>query len=223
MTVAETRPESTAAVRSAAFDRLAACAAVIDRHGVIIDTNEAWRLFAHLNGGPTETTGLGVNYLSVCDRSAIAASTAVARGLRQILEGDRERFEFEYPCPSPIEDRWFMLSASSAPVDAGAGAVLFHVDITARKLMTDRLVELAETDALTGLPNRRAATRFIGQQLVLARTEDRPLWLLYFDIDDFKDVNDRYGHHAGDDLLSKVAARTSRVVRRQDRPVPARW
>ncbi|MEO8267562.1 MAG: EAL domain-containing protein [Ilumatobacteraceae bacterium] len=217
MTVAETRSESIAALRSSAFDRLAACAAVIDGLGAIIDTNEAWRLFAHLNGGSTATTGLGVNYLSVCDRSATAASIAVAHGLRLILAGDRERFEFEYPCPSPIEDRWFMLFASSAPVDAGAGAVLFHVDITARKLMTDRLVELAETDTLTGLPNRRAATRFIGQQLVLASTRDRPVWLLYFDIDDFKDVNDRYGHHAGDDLLSKVAARTTRAVRSQDR------
>lgn len=217
MTVAETRPDSVAAWRSSAFDRLAACAAVIDGKGVILDTNEAWRLFAHLNGGSTATTGPGVNYLSVCDRSATAASTAVAQGLRQILHGDRERFEFEYPGPSPIEDRWFMLSASSAPVDAGAGAVVFHVDITARKLMTDRLVELGETDTLTGLPNRRAATRFIGQQLVLARTRDRPVWVLYLDIDDFKDVNDRYGHHAGDDLLSKVAARTSRAVRRQDR------
>ena len=217
MTGAETRPDSIAALRSSAFDRLAACAAVIDGQGVILDTNEAWRLFAHLNGGSTAATGPGVNYLSVCDRSATAASTAVAQGLRQILEGDRERFEFEYPGPSPIEDRWFMLSASSAPVDAGTGAVVFHVDITARKLMTDRLVELGETDTLTGLPNRRAATRFIGQQLVLARAQDRPVWLLSFDIDDFKDVNDRYGHHAGDDLLSKVAARTSRAVRRQDR------
>ena len=216
MTVAETRPESIAALRSSAFDRLGACAAVIDGHGAILDTNEAWRLFAHLNGGSTATTGPGTNYLSVCDRSATPAAIAVAHGLRQILDGGRDRFEYEYPCPSPIEDRWFMLSASSAPVDAGAGAVLFHVDITARKLMTDRLVELAETDTLTGLPNRRAATRFIGQQLVLARARDRPVWLLYFDIDDFKDVNDRYGHHAGDDLLSKVAARTTRAVRHQD-------
>ena len=103
MTVAETRPESIAALRSSAFDRLSACAAVIDGYGAILDTNEAWRLFAHLNGGSTATTGPGTNYLTVCDRSAIPAAIAVAQGLRQILAGDRERFEYEYPCPSPIE------------------------------------------------------------------------------------------------------------------------
>lgn len=216
MTVAELRPDSIVALRSSAFDRLSACAAVIDGRGAILDTNEAWRLFAHLNGGSTVTTGPDVNYLSVCDRAATPDSAAVAQGLRQILQGDRDRFEFDYPCPSPIEDRWFMLSASAAPVDAGAGAVLFHVDITARKLMTDRLVGLAETDTLTGLPNRRAATRVIGEQIALARSGDRPVWLLYFDVDDFKDVNDRYGHHAGDDLLAKVAARATRALREQD-------
>lgn len=212
--------DSIVALRSYAFDRLSACAAVIDGRGEILDTNEAWRLFAYLNGGSTAGTGPGVNYLSVCDRAAfdgVTAAADVAMGMREIFAGNRVHFDLEYPCPSPIEDRWFLLSASSAPIDAGAGAVIFHVDTTARKLMNDRLVALAETDSLTGLPNRGVAIRLIEEQLALARTSGGPVAVLFFDLNDFKDVNDRYGHHAGDELLAKVAARTTRTVRELDR------
>ncbi len=218
MRIAETRVDPDMAVRSYAFDRLSAGAAVIGGDGAILDTNEAWRLFAHLNGGTNAGTGRGVNYLSTCDAAAasgVDGAATVAAGLREILSGDREHLEFEYPCPSPIEDRWFVLSASSAPVDAGAGAVVFHVDMTARKLMTDRLLILAETDLLTGLPNRRVAIRAIKEQLV--QSAGRPVSVMFFDINDFKAVNDRYGHHVGDELLAKVASRTSRAVRERDR------
>jgi diguanylate cyclase (GGDEF)-like protein/PAS domain S-box-containing protein len=205
-------------LRSFAFDRLSACAAVIDRSGVILDTNQAWRLFAHLNGGSTETTGAQANYLTICDRAAaqgVERAGDVAQGLRQILDGEREHFELEYPCPSPIEDRWFLLSASSAPVDAGGGAVVFHVDTTARKLMTDHMLAFAETDALTGLANRRGAARRIEELLVQAGSGNGTS-LLFFDIDDFKSVNDTLGHHTGDELLAKVAARAARMARTQD-------
>ncbi len=218
--VAGPRVDLDVALRSYAFDRLGACAAVIGADGTILDTNEAWRLFAHLNGGSNTGTGRGVNYLSTCDVAADAGvdgAATVAAALREILSGDREHLEFEYPCPSPIEDRWFLLSASSAPVDAGAGAVLFHVDMTAHKLMTDRLLTFAETDLLTGLPNRRVAIRTIEEQLALVEVEGRPVSVLYIDINDFKRVNDRYGHHVGDELLAKVASRTSRAVRESDR------
>ena len=60
----------TEAIRSAAFDRLGAIGTVLDADGVIIDTNRAWRLFAHLNDGSSDSTGIGSSYLDVCDRSA---------------------------------------------------------------------------------------------------------------------------------------------------------
>ncbi len=98
--------------RSYAFERLAAPAAVLDATGVVVETNEAWRVFALLNEGRPDATGPGTNYLRVCDRaynSGIKAAGAVAAGLRSILRGGRGTFELEYACPSPIEDRWFRL------------------------------------------------------------------------------------------------------------------
>ncbi len=208
------------ALRSFAFDRLSASAVVLDGAGVILDTNEAWRLFTHLNDGRVGSAGPGVDYLDVCDRAAADGAdgaAAVAAGLREILQGEREQFDLEYACPSPTEDRWFLLQASFAPVADGAGVVLFHVDITTRKLLADHLAGLAEGDMLTGLPNRRSAVRFIEEQLSAARTTGCALSVLFLDLDRFKAVNDRFGHHVGDELLVKVAARARRTVREQDR------
>ncbi|MEP7046579.1 MAG: diguanylate cyclase, partial [Ilumatobacteraceae bacterium] len=210
---------SAQAMRSAAFDRLGACAVVIDSDGVIVDTNQAWRLFAHLNDGPSDTTGVGINYLDVCDRASAAgiiAGAGVAAGLRQILSGERERMEVEYPCPSPTEDRWFLMQASALPVSDGAGAVVFHVDVTAQKQLIGRLDVLAHHDALTGLPNRRAALRYLERQLRLGRDSDEAVWALFVDIDEFKAVNDTYGHHVGDELLAKVGIRARRALRESD-------
>jgi hypothetical protein len=115
MNLTERQRDQRLELRSFAFDRLSAIAAVLDGSGVIVDTNEAWRLFAHLNEASIGETGPGVNYLDVCDRAAVAGSpeaAAVATGLREILHGEREHFDVEYPCASPDEDRWFMMQAS---------------------------------------------------------------------------------------------------------------
>lgn len=58
--------------RAVAFDRLGACAALLDDAGIIVDTNESWRLFTHLNDGQAATTGVGADYLATCDRAAAA-------------------------------------------------------------------------------------------------------------------------------------------------------
>jgi diguanylate cyclase (GGDEF)-like protein/PAS domain S-box-containing protein len=206
-------------VRAAAFDRLGGCAAVLDSDGVIVETNQAWRLFAHLNGGSGSTTGIGVNYLEVCDRAArsgIVVADQVAAGLRQILNGDRNQIDAEYACPSPTEDRWFLMQACALPVRNGAGAVVSHLDITARKQLTDRLVALAEHDPLTGLPNRRAALGYLDDALATPPSDRTATWVLFIDINEFKAVNDSFGHHVGDELLVKVALRARRALRADD-------
>ena len=72
--VVRREPMRSVVVRAAAFNRFSAAAAVLDASGVIVETNESWRLFARLNGGSVESTGDGVNYLDVCDRAALAGS-----------------------------------------------------------------------------------------------------------------------------------------------------
>lgn len=68
-----------------------------------------------------------------------------------------------------------------------------------------RAQELANTDPLTGLANRRYAMSEIDRAIMLARKHDTPVSLVVFDLDHFKEVNDTYGHVAGDHVLAKVA------------------
>ncbi|HVP13296.1 MAG TPA: GGDEF domain-containing protein [Phycisphaerae bacterium] len=63
---------------------------------------------------------------------------------------------------------------------------------------------LAETDDLTGLPNRRRLMQFLNEKIALAAKTRTTLTVLYFDIDDFKRYNDRYGHDAGDEILCDI-------------------
>lgn len=79
-----------------------------------------------------------------------------------------------------------------------------------------RLWHLANHDALTGLPNRLLLIDRLSQLLPLAKREGKRLAVMFLDLDDFKPVNDVYGHDAGDRLLKQVADRLHSVVRAGD-------
>jgi len=75
---------------------------------------------------------------------------------------------------------------------------------------------LARTDALTGLPNRKALEERLAREIAIARERDGALSLALADIDHFKSVNDRYGHRAGDRALKLFAGILSRGMRESD-------
>ena len=76
--------------------------------------------------------------------------------------------------------------------------------------------QLADLDALTGLHNRRYFHETLAREVARAQRYDRRLALLVFDLDDFKAINDRIGHLAGDAVLAQVAERVKDVVRSAD-------
>ena len=80
----------------------------------------------------------------------------------------------------------------------------------------NRLEQVASTDDLTGLENRRAWDEHLKREVARARRAGSPLTVALLDLDHFKRYNDRFGHQAGDRLLKEVAANWQRVIRETD-------
>ncbi len=109
---------------------------------------------------------------------------------------------------------------------AGAGLILLGVGVFAVRALRDLLARLrfvqtelertSNTDDLTGLANRREALTALGRQMAAERRHGRPLSLAILDIDHFKQVNDTFGHPAGDEVLRRVAHLAIEIMREQD-------
>ena len=193
---------------------------MLDRAGNILLVNRAWRMFAADNGGQPEITGVGVNYLDLCARSAAAGCPEAGQagaGLHAVLDGDARYVELEYPCPSASVNRWFLLRITALPGTV-PGAVTSHVNITRRKIAEQTLAHQAAHDPLTGLANRVRLQATLDAALArpVTRVASSGVGLLYLDVDAFKPVNDRYGHAAGDEVLQSIAHRLRAQVRPQD-------
>lgn len=89
-------------------------------------------------------------------------------------------------------------------------------DITARKRGEEVVWRRANYDELTGLPNRRLFVDRLKQSLGRAARNHIGMAVLFIDLDEFKPVNDRYGHQAGDELLKQVASRMTLCLREED-------
>jgi diguanylate cyclase (GGDEF)-like protein len=110
-----------------------------------------------------------------------------------------------------------LLSAGRDPRRSGSRLVSTEVDSEEMKA----LQHLAATDPLTGLANRRGGERYIANEISRAKRERKPLSCVLIDLDRFKQVNDTFGHQAGDQLLRDVSNMLKRTVRAYD--ILVRW
>jgi diguanylate cyclase (GGDEF)-like protein len=204
----------------AVMDALPDATAVVDPGGTMVAVNRAWLMFAMDNGGQPESTGVGVNYFDLCARSAAAGcrdAQRAADGLQAVLAGQTVHSEVEYPCPSPAVNRWFLLRITPLAGDV-TGAVMSHVNITRRKMAEQELAHEAAHDPLTGLANRslfadRLTAALTGRRSQVTATQ---VGVMFLDADGFKQINDTYGHEAGDEALLTIGHRLRSHVRPQD-------
>ncbi len=189
----------------------------------------------HVAANPQGAEMLGYRMEEIIGRNAldfiVPAETAPAINVRAALLAGRKL---------PIYERTLMRKDGSqvtAEVSAGLvygpdGQPLYIQtvlrDITWRKKVEDQLTQslmetelLARTDALTGLKNRRAVEEYAAAQLQRALREHTPLSLVMLDMDQLKQINDTYGHQAGDIALKHFASLLSEGIRAYD--VAGRW
>lgn len=119
----------------------------------------------------------------------------------------------------------FHAEQSISPISDEKGCITHYIsvskDITTRVNKEQALVYAATHDKLTGLYNRRHGEKLLNEAYLYAQAQQEPLSLLVCDIDHFKQINDRFGHPAGDRALHNVATHLLHGVRSRD-PV-IRW
>jgi diguanylate cyclase (GGDEF)-like protein/PAS domain S-box-containing protein len=184
--------------------------------------------FERLSGvGSTEVLGRNCRFLQCADTDP----AAVAR-LRAAVDAGRECREVLLN--RRADGRLWWNECHLAPVTDRSGTVVQYIgvqqDVTERveaqralaqerdrtRNALARIEELAHTDPLTGLMNRRWMAERVQTALWDARMGNRALALLFLDLDGFKGVNDRYGHAAGDEVLAEIAGRLRASLRRTD-------
>ena len=96
------------------------------------------------------------------------------------------------------------------------GRLWIYEDITRERQTAEQLIYLAERDALTGLFNRRRLQDELTRLLAIAERHNTRGALIFFDLDEFKYVNDTFGHRAGDTMLIRIAGEIGALVRRNE-------
>jgi diguanylate cyclase (GGDEF)-like protein len=123
-----------------------------------------------------------------------------------MLVGDRPSGVVGLPAQSPD---------STVRHTVGAAAALLAIAVRNAQLFAD-VRDHSVKDALTGCFNRSYALEFLEGELARSRRSGNPVSLVLFDVDNFKRINDRYGHLCGDNVLGAVGQRLRQVLRRSD-------
>lgn len=178
---------------------------VINKHGAIVYTNQAWKEFAVQNGASNNADFEGANYITACGTGQSNENEALG-GILSVISGEADCFSYEYPCHSPTEKRWFTMRITPLVRDDREYFVISHQNITLRRLAEEQARLLAQTDPLTALANRRSFDKKLAAEWKRCMREGFPLSLAFIDVDYFKQINDNYGHAAGDQCLERIAA-----------------
>ncbi|HEU5398172.1 MAG TPA: EAL domain-containing protein [Gammaproteobacteria bacterium] len=139
-----------------------------------------------------------------------ALADSIARG---------QHFESEVEALRP-DGKPYALELHVMPVSAAAGKpghwICILRDVSERKAHLDALQHQALHDTLTGLPNRVLLHDRVEQAILGVRRNGQTFSLLFLDLDGFKEINDTFGHHTGDQLLAEVGTRLRSRLRATD-------
>jgi len=177
---------------------------VLDRKARVVNINPAMSAILGVDGAACIGQG---SRLLFAGREALAAFLGQQPPARADLAlGEPQATRHYAASLSPIKGRRGRI----------VGSILSLNDITLRVGLTKRLEELATTDGLTGVTNRRTVLERAAAELGRAQRQGEAISFLVLDLDEFKTVNDTYGHQAGDAVLSSAAAACLGSLRASD-------
>jgi diguanylate cyclase (GGDEF)-like protein/PAS domain S-box-containing protein len=186
----------------------------MDKHGRCIEVNGAWQ--RNLGFRPAEIRGNRLLDFTHPDDHAHATEEALKVFAGGVSDGLETRVKAK-------DGSWHWLRTSSVFESEEELVYARSSDVTERKKIAqereDLIAEvqsLAHSDALTGLPNRRAIDEVLPREMARALRADTPLCLAIIDIDHFKAYNDNHGHLAGDAVLRDCAAAWDSQLRGED-------
>ncbi len=162
-----------------------------------------------------ELIGLQVHEVLAQSASTLMHPDHFSRHLRSVLKKPELSDNFEIQM---TDGR--VITELDYPVRDREGRFIGHLwiyeDVTRERQTADQLVYLAERDALTGLYNRHRFQQELARTMLETDRHQTQCAVMFFDLDEFKTINDSYGHRAGDALLIRVAGEIGALVRRDE-------
>ncbi|MEQ1661776.1 MAG: EAL domain-containing protein [Thiobacillus sp.] len=163
----------------------------------------------------TALIGLPVHEVLAKSTSILARPDHFSRHLLSVLEAREVSDSFEIQM---TDGR--VITEVDHPVRDREGRFVGHLwiyeDVTRERQTAEQLVYLAERDALTGLYNRHRFQQELSRTMLETDRHQMQCAVMFFDLDEFKTINDTYGHRAGDALLIRVAGEIGALVRRNE-------
>jgi PAS domain S-box-containing protein len=149
--VTERKRSEAALVESQRFlqsslDALSAHIGILNETGDIIAVNVVWKESAQGDDFLGHDCGVGTNYLRVCDDplgAMVSNGAKVAKGIREVMGGQSDEFELEYPCPNGKATRWFVVRVTRFAGQGPVRIVVAHENITQRKRAEESLLQLS--------------------------------------------------------------------------------
>jgi diguanylate cyclase (GGDEF)-like protein/PAS domain S-box-containing protein len=212
--VAQHRPGAPSAadvLHAKVFQSTTEGATITDAKGLILAVNNS---FTRLTGyAPEDVIGKNPSILSSGQHEAGFYKTMWSELL---AKGSWEGEVYNQRKDGEVFAEWLRISQVTDAAGTATNYVGIFSDISARKASEEKLLQHAYSDALTGLANRPNLHRYLDHEIYRIRRRGGCLACLFLDLDNFKPINDRHGHDAGDIVLKVIAGRIKVELREMD-------
>jgi len=171
--------------------------------------------------------GLGIHYYRSGDEKRMREVIEQGQPLAVAIRGRFAQLQPEYerslkelrtqlPALRSDTTRSFAITSTITAVVLTFMAIMVIVEARFIRALSERLLHESRHDVLTGLPNRAYVNEWVSHGIAASRRAGEKLAVLYMDLNGFKQVNDTYGHQAGDAVLERVARELEKIGRDSD-------